>query len=95
MARPNPADKVENKDAPPAKSATCDLKYEAALAELEQIVHNMESGNLPLEESIAAYRRGSELLKHCQQQLADAEQKIQVLEDGALRDFDINSGKPQ
>ncbi len=48
----------------------------------------MEGGHLPLEESIAAYRRGSELLKHCQQQLADAERKIQVLENGALRDFE-------
>ena len=95
MARSNPAEKIENNTANPAQSMVGDLKYEAALAELEQIVQNMEGGDLPLEESIAAYRRGSELLKHCQQQLTDAEQKIQVLEDGALRDFDINSGKHQ
>ncbi len=92
MARPTPADKAENDT---ATASLGHLKYEAALAELEQIVRNMESGQLPLEESIAAYQRGSELLKHCQQQLADAEQKIQVLEDGALRDFDLNSGKTQ
>ena len=73
-------------DADPAAANT--MKFEAALAELEQIVRNMEGGRLPLEESIAAYRRGSELLKHCQQQLADAERKIQVLENGALRDFE-------
>ena len=95
MARSTPADKVDNSTANPAMPATGELKYEAALAELEMRVHNMESGRLPLEESIAAYRRGSELLKHCQQQLADAEQKIQVLENGTLRDFDINSGKTQ
>ena len=65
---------------------------EMPLAELEQIVQGMEGGRLPLEESIAAYRRGSELLKHCQQQLSDAESKIQILENGALRDFDINAG---
>ena len=52
----------------------------------------MEGGRLPLEESIAAYRRGSELLKHCQQQLGDAERKIQILENGALRDFDTRLG---
>ena len=92
MARSTPADKVDNSTANPAMPATGELKYEAAL---EMLVHNMESGRLPLEESIAAYRRGSELLKHCQQQLADAEQKIQVLENGTLRDFDINSGKTQ
>ena len=95
MARSTPADKLDNSTANPAMPATGELKYEAALAELEMLVHNMESGRLPLEESIAAYRRGSELLKHCQQQLADAEQKIQVLENGTLRDFDINSGNTQ
>ena len=95
MARSTPADKVDNSTANPAMPATGELKYEAALAELEMLVHNMESGRLPLEESIAAYRRGSELLRHCQQQLADAEQKIQVLENGTLRDFDINSGNTQ
>ena len=95
MARSNSADKIENSTPNPATPATSNLKYEAALAELERIVQDMESGRLPLEESIAAYQRGSELLKHCQQQLSDAEQKIQVLEDGVLRDFDTNSGKSQ
>ena len=92
MARSTPANQAENDT---TTASLGQLKYEAALAELEQIVRNMESGQLPLEESIAAYQRGSELLKHCQQQLADAEQKIQVLEDGALRDFDLNIGKTQ
>lgn len=80
--------------APPAPEAAAkfagaagELKFEAALAELEQIVQNMEGGRLPLEESLAAYRRGSALLKHCQQQLGDAEQQVQVLENGSLRDF--------
>ena len=75
-----------------ATSVAKDLKFEAALAELEQIVQNMEGGRLPLEESIATYRRGSELLKHCQLQLNDAERKIQVLEAGTLRDFDSTGG---
>ena len=95
MARSNPAGTSENAASEPAKPVVSELKFEAALAELELIVQSMEGGRLPLEESIAAYRRGSELLKHCQQQLADAEQKIQVLENGTLRDFDINSGKTQ
>ena len=67
-----------------------ELKFEAALAELEQIVQDMEGGRLPLEESLAAYRRGSELLKHCQQRLSDAERQIQILENGALRAFDAD-----
>lgn len=68
------------------------MKFEAALAELEQLVRSMEAGGLPLEESIAAYRRGSGLLKHCQQLLNDAERKIQMLEGGELRDFPGSEG---
>jgi exodeoxyribonuclease VII small subunit len=94
MAQSNPADATE-KDAGKPSSAVGELKFEAALAELEAIVQTMEGGRLPLEESIAAYRRGSELLKHCQQQLADAERKIQILENGALRDFDASRGASQ
>lgn len=93
MARSNSADKAENGTAKSAAPSALDMKFEAALAELEQIVQGMEGGRLPLEESLAAYRRGSELLKHCQQQLSDAERKIQILEDGVLRDFDAAAGR--
>ena len=65
-----------------------DMKFEAALAELENLVHSMEDGKLELEASIAAYRRGMELMKHCQAQLADAEQQIRVLENGRFLDVD-------
>jgi exodeoxyribonuclease VII small subunit len=60
---------------------------EAALAELEKIVASMEEGQLPLEQSLAAYKRGAELLKFCQAALQDAQQQIKVLEDGIPRDF--------
>ena len=42
----------------------------------------MEAGQLPLEESLSAYQRGVELLQHCQRQLADAEEKVRVLDNG-------------
>ena len=60
---------------------------EAALAELEKIVSSMEEGDLPLERSLAAYKRGAELLKYCQAALQDAQQQVKVLEEGVLRDF--------
>ena len=60
---------------------------EAALAELEKIVSSMEDGQLPLERSLASYKRGAELLKYCQAALADAQQQVKVLEDGILKDF--------
>jgi exodeoxyribonuclease VII small subunit len=65
-----------------------DMKFEAALAELEDLVHAMEEGKLELEASIAAYQRGMALMKHCQGQLAEAEQKIRIFENGELRDVD-------
>jgi len=67
------------------------MKFEAALAELESLVHSMEDGKLELEASIAAYRRGMELMKYCQAQLADAEQQIRVLENGELKAVDRDS----
>jgi len=64
--------------APPAS-------YEAAMDELEALVASMESGALPLEESLAAYRRGAELVRYCQQKLERVEQQIKVLEGDVLK----------
>ncbi len=61
--------------------------FESALAELETIVTRMEDGQLPLEQSLAAYKRGAELLKFCQAQLTDAQQQVKVLEDNVLKNF--------
>ena len=65
--------------------------FESALAELEKIVQNMEAGEMQLEQSLTAYRRGAELLKFCQAALQDAQQQVKVLEDGVLKDF----GRPE
>lgn len=63
--------------------------FESALAELENIVAGMEQGQMPLEQSLAAYKRGAELLKFCQAQLADAQQQVKILEDGVLKNFGV------
>jgi len=70
-----------------AASSQSPQSLEAALAELEKIVSSMEEGELPLERSLAAYKRGAELLKYCQAALQDAQQQVKVLEEGVLRDF--------
>ena len=57
------------------------LSFEHALAELESIVSQMESGELPLEQSLSAYRRGAELLRFCQKSLADVEQQVRLLNE--------------
>jgi exodeoxyribonuclease VII small subunit len=61
-------------DAPPDN-----LTYEQALAELEQIVRDLEDGQTGLEESLARYERGVGLLKRCYGQLCQAEQRILLL----------------
>jgi exodeoxyribonuclease VII small subunit len=65
--------------------------FESALNELEQLVAGMESGDMPLEASLAAYKRGMELSVYCQKILADAETQVKILENGQLRDFDPSS----
>ena len=70
---------------PPASADT--LTFEKALEELEALVARMEDGKLPLEESLAAYQRGAELIKFCECRLTDAQARIAILEGGELRDF--------
>lgn len=66
--------------------------FEAALAELEEIVGRMEGGDLPLQASLAAYKRGAELLAFCQAALKAAQQQVQVLEKGMLQPFRPDEG---
>ena len=63
------------------------LTFEKALDELEALVARMEDGKLPLEESLAAYQRGAELIKFCESKLTDAQARIAVLEGDQLRDL--------
>jgi len=68
MTKP-PADETSEKPA----------DFASAIAEIESILGQMESGNLPLEASIGAYQRGSNLLHFCQQSLTEAEQQVRFL----------------
>jgi exodeoxyribonuclease VII small subunit len=61
--------------------------FEEAMAELEELVARMEAGELPLEASVAAYRRGSELVKYCSGQLERIDSQVKVLEGDLLKPF--------
>jgi len=63
------------------------LSFEQALDQLDQLVRRMESGELGLDESIAAYRRGAELARLCQDRLAVAEQQMQKFDEDVLKNF--------
>jgi exodeoxyribonuclease VII small subunit len=62
--------------------------FETAMADLEQLVADMESGKLSLEDSLAAYKRGAELMTFCRTRLEEAQQQVRVLEEGVLKDID-------
>ena len=78
---------------PMAQPSAVPASFEAALAELESIVATMEGGQLPLSESLAAYKRGAELLQFCQAALKDAEQQVQIFEKGVLKAFAASDGE--
>jgi exodeoxyribonuclease VII small subunit len=72
-----------------------DLKFEDCLGRLEQIVGQLEAGNLSLEDSLKVFEEGIGLARHCAKYLADAERRIEILakdDTGALaqRPFAFN-----
>jgi exodeoxyribonuclease VII small subunit len=64
-------------------SAIPDLPFEKAMQELEQIVAQLERGDVPLERSIEIYERGDRLRRHCADLLAKAELKVEVITQAA------------
>jgi exodeoxyribonuclease VII small subunit len=69
------------------KNRTPPKTFEEALRELEQIVADIEGGQIPLEESLVKYERGNFLIQHCQGILGKAEKQIELLSknpDGSL-----------
>jgi exodeoxyribonuclease VII small subunit len=81
---------AESAAPPAAASAAASAppeSFEQAMAELAQLVTQMESGQLPLEASVAAYARGSELVRYCAAQLEKVESQVKVLEGEMLKPF--------
>src|SRR3954468_21211243 len=61
------------------KKAEPELHFEGAMDRLEEIVEQMESGKMMLEELIGRYEEGMKLVKVCQERLASAEQRIEII----------------
>src|SRR3984885_7575760 len=64
---------------PAAESGNTPKKFEDLLARLEQIVSDMENGEMPLEKLLSHYEEGMRLVKACGDRLTDAEQKVEIL----------------
>lgn len=67
------------KATPPKKSTASEPKFEKDLEKLEGIVHALEEGGLPLDESLKKFEEGISLSKRCEKALTAAEKKIEVL----------------
>ena len=55
------------------------MTFEAAMAELEKVVRDLESGNVELDKSIALYERGAALKAHCEKKLKEAEERVEKI----------------
>ena len=92
MARsPSPEPGQNSVDAAAPQAGGPD-RFESALAELERIVAQMEGGTLSLEQSLAAYRRGAELVGTARKALSEVEQQVRILEADAPTPFDASQG---
>ena len=80
----------DSTDTPTDNSELADIDFESALAELESLVAQMETGEMSLEASLQAFERGVKLTRHCQAALKKAELKVKVLTaENTLEDLDI------
>jgi exodeoxyribonuclease VII small subunit len=69
----------------PASAAAPAASYEEALAELERLISQLESGQLPLDKLLESYQRGAQLLEYCRGRLEAVQTQVKVIEDGQLK----------
>ena len=84
---------------PAKKAGPPELNFEAAMDRLEAIVEQMESGKMQLEELIVRYEEGMKLVKTCQERLASAEQRIEIITRNhagkpVVQPFDATAERP-
>ena len=82
--------KVPSSSSPAGQPAAIDAgplpsSYEAGLQELEKLVGELESGQLPLDQLLGSYQRGAALLGFCRDKLQAVEDQIKVLDSGSLK----------
>ena len=77
------------------KQSAAEHNFESAMDRLEAIVAQMESGKLPLEDLIVRYEEGMNLVKVCQQRLASAEQKIEIIARNSAGKATVKKFEPE
>jgi exodeoxyribonuclease VII small subunit len=77
---------------------SAEKSFEASLEELEQIVRQLEAGDLPLEKSLELFEQGVRLSRECQKRLDEAERKVEILtrgSDGAYKPVPFDEPEEQ
>jgi exodeoxyribonuclease VII small subunit len=69
------------------------LELEKAMGELEDVVEQLETGELSLDKSLKQFEKGVKLSRECQRALTEAEQKVKILMDSELKDVEPESLK--
>jgi exodeoxyribonuclease VII small subunit len=78
----------------PSKNSQ-EFKFEEAIADLQQVVEQLESGDLSLEDSLAAFEKGVGLVRYCNEKLSEVEQKVELLvkdKEGQLQLKEFGNG---
>ncbi len=81
------APSAENPQDPENTRAAAE-SFETAVSELDELVQKMESGDLSLEQSLAAYKRGAQLVQYCQKTLSGVQKQVKILEAGLFKPFE-------
>ena len=87
-ASPVPRSLKTSSTTPVSDTQPTAASYEAALQELEQLVSQLDAGQLPLDQLLTRYQRGAQLLAFCRARLEAVENQIKVLEGGELKPWD-------
>ncbi len=65
-----------------------DKSYEQQIQRLQEIISQLEKGDIPLEQSLALFKEGTELVNHCRKQLNEAKHKVQIYTQGIWQDLE-------
>jgi len=79
----------------PKKTRRADLDFETAVTQLEEIIESIESGAIGLEQSLAEYEKGVQLIARCRTILENAEQRVETLRKSGAGDdqADVRGGR--
>ncbi len=80
---------------PKSSETSSEQTFETAIGRLENLVEEMEAEDLPLERLIVNYEEGIKLVKTCQQKLAEAEKKIEIIQRQAGADPELKPFDPE